>query len=127
MTISLPLAFYLLAVHYAADWCLQTRAQATEKSSDNAALTAHVLSYTAALFGALLLYRPAIALDPILAFVSLNSALHWVTDWFTSRLNARAWKRGAGNGSAKSFWVLLGMDGCLHNLTLLSTAAWLLT
>jgi hypothetical protein len=55
--------------------------------------------------------------------VAINGVLHWITDYFTSRLNAHLWQAKR----TKAFWIGIGADQLIHTTTLLLTAHWLLT
>ena len=80
----------LLATHWVGDFVLQTHWQASNKSKNNIALSRHVLIYTGCL---------AAVSYPLLAwpdhgrqwllFVVANSALHFATDYCTSRWSSR--------------------------------------
>lgn len=106
----------LLVTHWVADFVLQTHWQASNKSKDNEALLRHVGTYTlclavasAGIFG----QGPA-----WLAFVALNSALHFATDYFTSRASSRLFGKDWHN-----FFVIVGFDQLLHQVTLAVTMA----
>lgn len=103
---------YLLAVHWAADFVLQTNEMALGKSTSNRWLSFHVAVYTIAL--------AFLTLSPWFALV--NGALHWVTDYVTSRWTARLWKAERRH----DFFVAIGVDQLIHTVTLVLTAAWLL-
>lgn len=111
MTFTLTSVVFLLFAHFYADFRLQTDWQATNKSSNNWALTKHVGAYSA-----------------VMAFVTLNLTFgivtfvcHWLTDYVTSRLNARMWAAGRRH----DFFVGVGFDQWLHQLQLLTTLWWL--
>lgn len=126
MTISLPFVLWLTFTHWLADWVVQTREQAEAKHRSLKALSAHVVTYTMTLWYLLacagLLVTGFATLVALTGYVAINGALHWVTDYYTSRLNARLWR----SGNQQAFWVALGADGLIHLWTLLLTAAWLI-
>lgn len=127
MTISLYLILWLLTIHYVADWVMQSRADARAKSHCNRALTNHVCTYSAILLFVLLQY-PRLSSAAVFEYVLLNGVLHWITDWVTSRLNVRA--LGGATllaNTPKTFWCGIGADQLIHSITLILTAAWLLT
>lgn len=108
----------LLAVHWVADFVLQTDWQATNKSKNNYALGAHVLTYTLALggfAGAVLDVSSATFL-----FIAGNGVLHFCTDWATSRGTSHLWQAGKRH----DFFVLVGLDQLIHHLTLAATLCW---
>jgi predicted DCC family thiol-disulfide oxidoreductase YuxK len=88
---------YILAVHWFADFVLQTHWQASNKSKRLDALTAHVVVYTGVLgllTGALFRYGLALPHPwPWIYFVLANGVLHWITDYFTSRWSAPIFAR----------------------------------
>jgi hypothetical protein len=106
----------LLAVHWIADFVLQTHWQASNKSKNNVALFRHVLFYTACL---------AVASGMIFGFGSpawfgfvwLNFALHFATDYFTSRASSRLYAKQDWH----NFFVVIGLDQLIHQLTLAAT------
>jgi Protein of unknown function (DUF3307) len=143
----------LLAVHWFADFVLQTPWQASNKSKSNYALLCHVATYTLILagwtigaFGGL-----GATLTAIAAFVLANGALHFVTDWCTSRITSRLFIAqfdtfeivvqppslvGGYSGlemvtekrltmkkdfNPHNFFVVVGIDQLIHQVTLAST------
>lgn len=105
----------LLAVHWFADFVLQTHWQASNKSRDVIALSRHVASYTLALFcGASLLFEPTFA---IVAFAAINGALHFATDFFTSKWTSALYAKQDWH----NFFVVVGADQLIHQVTLAAT------
>ncbi len=104
----------IIVAHFVGDFIFQTDEQAKAKSKDNWALTGHVVTYTMVLFlsGAFLFTSGA-----VLVWVVLNGLLHWVTDYFTSRINARLWKEGRTH----DFFVGVGADQVIHYTCLFVT------
>lgn len=113
---------YLLAVHWWADFAQQTDEMATGKATSNRWLTIHVAIYTAWLMVGVL--GVSFLTTPLrgLVFVLLNGALHWGTDYVTSRWTSRLWKEGRRH----DFFVAIGADQLVHTVTLILTASWLL-
>jgi len=106
----------LLGAHWIGDFVLQTHWQASNKSTNNDALAMHVAVYT----GVLALSSPYIFWTPgpasLAAFVGLNSFLHFVTDYFTSRVSSRLFAKDWHN-----FFVVIGFDQLIHQVTLGAT------
>jgi hypothetical protein len=104
----------LLVCHWIADFVLQSDWQASNKSKSNVALSRHVLIYTGCLgVVAALLFGPG----PFwLLFVLGNGILHFSTDYFTSRWSSRLF----GN-DWHTFFVVIGFDQLIHQLTLAAT------
>jgi uncharacterized protein DUF3307 len=110
----------LLGLHWVADFVLQSRWMATNKSSRLDALSLHVAVYTTALgFGAIVIFG---AIEAVLWFTAANGALHFVTDFFTSRITSKLWKEQRIHG----FFLMVGLDQLIHQVTLAATMAWFL-
>lgn len=111
----------LLGIHWFADFVLQTHWQASNKSKNNVALFRHVLVYAAVLgAGSAAIFGPGLGW---LAFVWLNFALHFATDYFTSRWTSRLYARQEWH----NFFVVVGLDQLIHQCTLAVTMDYLLT
>ncbi len=119
---TLPL-IVLLFGHWVADFVFQTDKQAKGKSSDNAILASHV-----ALYGLVLLPFVTIALHwsvtaiSVATFMVVNMGAHFVTDYFTSRLNKRLW----AEERVHDFFTSVGFDQFLHAAVLLGSYSALL-
>lgn len=107
----------LLAVHWLGDFVLQTDWQAKNKSKSNEALLQHIINYSFCLY----LFTPIIfflgTFRAWAGFLLINSALHFVTDYFTSRLNSHLWAKG----DVHNFFVSVGFDQFIHQVTLAVT------
>jgi hypothetical protein len=115
------LATVLLAIHWYSDFVLQTRWQAENKSKNNIALSRHVGTYCLgflALLTMLHFSRNVFTLSGIALYVSLNGALHWVTDFITSRCTSYFW----GKKDIHTFFAVIGIDQFVHAITLLVSA-----
>lgn len=117
----IPLA--LLAVHFVADFLLQTDKMALRKSSSLKWLTIHVSTYSLCfLFWGI-------------KFALLTFILHWLTDFLTSRATSKLWfftpvgvHFNAGGlrhelyapvgGNRHWFFVMIGLDQLIHFLSL---------
>lgn len=139
----------ILAAHFVGDFVLQTHWQASNKSKNNVALVEHVLVYTAVLglvSGVLLGFNGL-----WFSFVWINGVLHFCTDYLTSRWSA-AYFRPAMYGTFQmtklieadaptpkdleslrlnpdrhwhNFFVVIGFDQLIHQVTL-ATTLWLI-
>lgn len=116
MTFTIGQILAVIVTHFFADFVFQTDKQAKGKSKDNWALTSHVVTYTGVLFWGAFLFCPSNS-DWFLVYVLGNGALHWVTDYFTSRLNARLW----AEGRVHDFFVGVGFDQVIHYTCLFVT------
>ena len=111
----------LLAVHWVADFILQTHWQAQNKSKNLEALARHVGSYTLALLiGSAFIFGQSAAL---FAFVAINGILHFGTDYFTSRWTSALYAKQDWH----NFFVVVGLDQLIHQVTLAATMVWFLT
>ncbi len=117
--ISLYLA--LLVFHWVADFILQTHWQASNKSKNLDALSQHVLVYSLTiLVGTYVIFGPS---KWVGLFILVNGTLHFATDYVTSRITSRLY----AEGRIHDFFVIVGLDQLLHQITLAVTMVWLLT
>ena len=110
----------LLLLHWFADFVLQTKWQARNKSFNSAALLSHVFTYSFIL---------AIGLTPfvldiwkVLAIAGLNGGLHGIIDAVTSRLSAKLYNKE----DLHDFFVIIGFDQFLHVAILISSFYYIL-
>lgn len=149
----IPLIVYVLLVaHTVADFIVQSfiPGMGEGKSKSNHILTSHVLSYTLVLALALALYDVAMRADgppTTIAWLAFNAVAHWLTDWVTSRVNAKTWPLRPitlsdlpgyarigdfvpgwfitkADGNRALFWSGIGVDQLIHLVTLFVTANW---
>src|SRR5689334_4686122 len=92
----LYLFLILLAVHWIADFVCQTHWQASNKSKNNVALMRHVGIYTLVLGAASFVLFGISDVPRWAVFVAANGALHFITDYFTSRWSSRLFSSAAG-------------------------------
>jgi hypothetical protein len=111
----------LLFYHWVGDFVLQTEYQARNKSKNFWALFRHVSTYTATiglaswgLFG--------LEQASTFYFIAINGLCHYLTDYCTSRLSARF----RAEGDTHSFFVVIGFDQFIHQLTLAMTIVFLI-
>jgi Protein of unknown function (DUF3307) len=110
----------LLATHWVGDFVLQTNFQASNKSKRLDALSLHVATYTVTLFvAAIILFGVMTAV----IFAAINGALHFATDYITSRASSKLWEEQNWH----RFFVMIGFDQLIHQLTLTSTLWGLVT
>jgi len=115
----------ILFVHWFADFFLQTDKQAKGKSKNWGDLLAHTFTYsTMWIFASCLLIgyenkgqTTQWYVTHSLLFAGITFICHTVTDYFTSRLNAKLWaKRDVHN-----FFVSIGLDQYFHYVQLFLT------
>ena len=103
--IEIKIVLLLACIHFAGDFLFQTDWMATNKSKKNKALGLHVLVYSA----------------PLLFFgwkyAAINCALHFATDYATSRATSNLWARG----DRRNFFVVIGGDQMIHTFCLILT------
>lgn len=112
---SLTTIFFLLFVHWMADFVFQSHWQATNKSKDNYALASHVTTYTLlwyiAIFGWLIYYDIG-ATPKMVLFLPITFVAHFCTDYVTSRITSHFYKKQ----DFHNFFVVIGFDQLLHYL-----------
>ena len=107
--------FALLLTHWVADFVLQNNWMALNKSKDSFALTIHCGIYTLIMSFVFILINAIVFEVPFGFFVvgQLTWALffsHFLTDYFTSRLNAYLWRTEQRHW----FFVSIGFDQLIH-------------
>lgn len=117
--------FCILAIHWVADFVLQTHEQAISKSSSNRHLLEHTLTYS------MIWYLVGVAFAifneetykpwAVTTFAGITFVAHTVTDWFTSR-----WcKKYFSVGNYHNGFVVVGIDQILHYIQLFACYIWL--
>ncbi|MGI9411065.1 MAG: DUF3307 domain-containing protein [Hyphomicrobiaceae bacterium] len=105
----------ILAVHWVADFILQSRWMAENKSTRLDALSLHVGVYTAVLAtAATLLFGMGMN---VMWFIAANAVLHFMTDFVTSKITSALWQRQNVHG----FFAVVGLDQLLHQVALAAT------
>jgi len=111
----------ILAFHFIADFLLQSRQMANNKSTSIKELSKHVLVYAMA---STVLYI-IVSMDPMSIgyFFLITFATHWITDYFTSKWFSSLW---AKDKEWKAI-AIVGLDQFIHVSTLLLTYEYLMT
>jgi hypothetical protein len=109
IVISTYMAILLLVAHFVGDFVLQNSWMALGKSKFWTPLLVHIAVYTAVLlpFG--------------IVYALVNGAAHLMTDYFSSRINAKNWAKQ----NYRAFWIGIGADQLIHTACLLGTYSWL--
>lgn len=128
---TLYIVLVVLSLHYIADFICQSHEEAVNKSSSIAHLVDHVYKYTMIVFAGLQVfiilplinfgatnYHPdvvgwwGVVLNLLVMFYIFIT--HLATDYITSRINAKLWKRG----KMHEFFNCVGLDQLIHCATL---------
>ena len=104
--IELKYLVVLIIVHFVSDFLMQTDKMALNKSTSNKWLTYHIFVYSVLSF---FLFGPL--------YAGVNAALHWVTDFISSRVMTKLWKAE----KRKWFFAVLGADQAAHMLAMVLT------
>lgn len=118
------LFIFILVVHWIADFILQSDEDAKGKSVYMKNLVSHTGAYSIFWIAPLMIYgmifswsNPRIIphyFHMVFDFVIITFILHTITDYFTSRLNARLWQQEKRH----EFFIAIGFDQILHYLQL---------
>lgn len=109
--------YFLLLTHWIADFIFQTDDMAKNKSKSNLWLAKHIASYMALLVPFAFYAGWLLPGWRILAFVLINGAAHFATDYVTSRINSKLY----AEGKIHEFFVCVGFDQAIHLATLIFT------
>lgn len=116
--------FSIIIIHWFADFVLQTDKQAKGKSKNWGDLLSHTGNYSLVWFLIVLLFgifnknqTTEYYVYITILFVLITFICHTITDYFTSRLNAKLWAKG----DAHNFFVSVGFDQVLHYIQLFTT------
>ena len=115
----------IIFIHWIADFILQTDEMAKNKSTSNYWLAKHVLLYSNVwlLIGWFISFPvwslnvEYITIDNVWKFALITFVCHFITDYFTSRLNAKLWKEEKRH----EFFIAIGGDQVLHYIQLILT------
>ncbi len=107
----------LLVAHYIGDFYCQSRYIAEKKSENLWVLIKHVGIYSMVLFvilftGLYLLNIVSLlhAFQMAIGITFVNGLLHYMIDFFTSKMNSHFWK----TKQVRNFWLTIGFDQLLH-------------
>lgn len=108
----------IIIIHWFADFVCQTDDMAKGKSKSNKWLLLHTFTYSIAwLAVGVALTHSAETLVLVMWFSVTTFIAHTITDYFTSRLNAKLWAKG----DTHNFFVSVGFDQVLHYAQLFIT------
>lgn len=103
--VNLPAVVALIWLHFICDFVLQTDVMAQNKSKSNYWLSVHIAAYSTPML--LLGWKYALA----------NAALHFGTDWISSRVTSKMYAAGERHW----FFVVIGADQAVHLTCLVAT------
>lgn len=122
--------FFILFIHWIADFIFQDEKWALGKSKNNYDLTMHVLTYSSIWFGCTLgwwvlnsFIIEAKVNTALLFFAPITFVCHWITDYLTSRIVSKKFANkqfGSAIPNLGAFTVI-GFDQLLHYLQLFLT------
>lgn len=121
MAVGLYYFVVLAIIHYIADYLLQSREIADNKSKNFKYLLIHGSEYTLTigllLAVAFVMYVQILPIILVIEYAILNGVIHTIVDYFTSRLTSKYYaKKDYG-----SFFKILGLDQLIHISTLILT------
>jgi hypothetical protein len=108
----------LLFAHWVADFLFQSNTMALNKSTSVKWLSLHVLTYSTIILIFVFFLLPW---KTALIFAVVNAVLHWITDFFTSKLTT------AYKDDRRYFFLIIGLDQFIHAATLIFTLDYVMT
>lgn len=118
---TLATIFIVFVGHFVADFVLQTRWMATNKSSDHVALLAHIAQYSLTMLVwcgvGFWLSSVGMTTYSFTGWILFNAIAHWIVDATTSRLSKKAFSAGKED----LFWVVIGADQLAHQVCLIGS------
>jgi hypothetical protein len=108
------MAFFIVLIHFIADFIFQAEEWATNKSKSNSALLKHVGMYTIiwAILGVFIFSEPL----QYFTFLLVTFAAHFTTDYFTSRIVSKKFANQEYGSPIPNFgaFTVIGFDQVLH-------------
>jgi len=138
MISSIAIVLVFLA-HFVADFPMQTRTMAENKSTSWKWLSSHIAAYTVTMMLLGLLFVSVSLLSDAMfdkafidvhlnfihswfLFCMINGLLHFFTDAITSRCTTYFYKKG----DTHTFFTVIGFDQFIHAATLILTYEWIM-
>ncbi len=116
---TLTVAVILLLIHFIGDFLFQSTDMAINKAKSLKWLTIHIGTYTFVLFvGSFVLF----GLNAAIFYALINGGIHFVTDFFTSKINATLYARD----DKRWYYTGIGFDQFIHGASLLLTYDYLI-
>ena len=114
-TVIIGYVLFLMITHFYSDFVFQSHWMASNKSSNNVALTLHVSIYSAFFFLASFLVLPHLTLYQSIEFTGITFITHFITDHITSIITNKLWEKK----DMHNFFVVIGLDQLIHHVTLI--------
>lgn len=111
------IALLLIINHWIADFVMQTDEMAVNKSKSMDWLAKHLNAYIFSMIPMTLYASFKFGFWVSAGWLLLNGLLHFITDFFTSRLTSRLWQKG----DRHNFFVVIGFDQVIHYACLILT------
>lgn len=133
METGLLTAFYIILIHYIADFVLQTEDMATRKSKEFGQLLMHTMVYSSTwIIGAAILYckdcdaslvGKCVETGLVFKFVGITFVAHTITDYLTSRWTSKLFASKTYYTGIPNFGAFsaIGLDQVLHYAQLFLT------
>ena len=110
----LTVAVLLLLIHFVGDFIFQSTNMAINKAKSIKWLVIHIGVYTIILTaGSIILF----GIETAIIYALINGGLHFVTDFFTSKLNASLFEKE----DKRWYYSGIGFDQFIHGASLLLT------
>lgn len=120
---SLIACISIVVLHFVADFLFQDEKWAVNKSHSIKALTLHVTMYTSIWFLFCNFYCIATGNYKMFFLVPITFILHWIVDYFTSKVTSRLYaeKKFGSSTPNLGFFSMIGFDQVLHYTQLFLT------
>lgn len=113
----LGIILLIIVMHYIGDFLCQTEYMAINKSENIYALVSHTFVYTFVVTVPMLFLLP----HSSTAFLFITFIAHSITDYYTSRINKKLYKKAQNTKNARPFFNMVGLDQVLHYTQLFTT------
>ena len=120
MSIGLVPLIVLFLIHFVSDFVLQTREMAMKKSTQVEWLAYHVLIYSLPFLLMHVFFQDILK---TFAFVVINFAGHFITDYISSKIGTYYWNKD----NMHKFFVTIGADQLFHMIALTGSFVWLMS
>lgn len=109
-------------MHFIGDFICQTDEMVKGKSTNLNHLTNHIFVYGEVLTVMITLLLVVVSLMgywvpwyKVIGYILINMFLHWVTDYFTSKMTAKLWTEKR----VRDFFIIIGVEQLIHSFCLI--------